>query len=66
MKTFCENCGVELIVNRRKLGRGSTKWLICNSCGIRIKANSHWYKDQKLDNFIKEKNRINSNGDEEV
>lgn len=65
MKTFCENCCVELMANRRKLGIGSTKWLLCPKCGIRIKANSHWYAEQELDTFIKEKNRVNSNNIEE-
>jgi DNA-directed RNA polymerase subunit M/transcription elongation factor TFIIS len=39
IEEYCPECCIELINNRKKLGKGSSKWLICPKCGYRIKDN---------------------------
>ena len=46
--------------DKRKLGTGSHKWLVCPKCGCRLKEDCFTTKAKKNESFIKEKNRINS------
>lgn len=61
MTKYCPNCVEPLILNTKKLGKGSTKWLVCKSCGLRVKANSTYYDNQEFDEFMKTKDIINLN-----
>ena len=37
MKT-CPTCVDELIEDKKKLGKGSKQWLVCPSCGFRMRS----------------------------
>jgi len=61
MCKFCPTCIVELQEEKRKLGRGNKKWLVCPSCGFRMRSH-----DPQPDNhLIDESNRTNTLEDEE-
>jgi len=67
---ICENCASELKFEKKKLGRGSKYWYVCPKCLLRVKVKSRYFFDRNklndIENFVKEKFRINSNGDGEI
>ena len=59
MKTICPNCVEKLVPNRKKLG-GLTNWLICPTCGYRVRSASILFSNkQESEKFEHEVERIN-------
>jgi hypothetical protein len=58
-KEYCPECILELKKQSKKLGCYSS-YLVCPSCGFRTRAKSEFVKNKELEEFYKEKNRINN------
>lgn len=62
MPHYCPDCIIEMIPDKKKLGRGSRNWFICPKCGYRKKK---WQaiEDEKKDlNFYYEVIEMNKSG----
>ena len=61
---ICQECIVEMVPNKRKLGTGSHKWVVCPKCGCRLKKDSFSTTCRKKEVFFEQKKFINSNQNE--
>jgi DNA-directed RNA polymerase subunit M/transcription elongation factor TFIIS len=65
MTLYCPNCINVLKKDHKKLGYRSA-WYKCPKCGYRTRENSENYaEEKKLEEFEKEKERINNKWKEE-
>lgn len=58
---ICPDCIETMIVQKKKLGHCSSKWLVCPKCGCRLKEDWPITETYKLGKFIDERERINKN-----
>ena len=59
MKELCPDCSVELIKNKKRLGREFPSWYVCPLCGYRTKEKSIREEWEEIDRFYEYKNRVN-------
>lgn len=62
-KEYCPECILELKKQSKKLGCYSS-YLICTKCGFKIRSKSELSKVKELEEFYKEKDRINNKFEE--